>query len=402
MGRSHNCKCNGKIRCDRPRPFAQSSFRDTGALTVGRAPAVVLQAGLIVAAGSFVLDQFNATQIDAAVIDGYRLINPPYSPVELDRIRTQRGVLGERLQRRPDDPEGLRLLCRLAEAELRWNVIQNEDELDFTDQKEFTRIWNQATLRVFLRELQRQLKENPTDGEAKRRSFQAAIADADLVATLNITQRRYPFTPELPMMCAAAAVANDDKEELERQVELLRFTWPSKSDSLFETGAICLLADRKDLTELVWQDSLRASNYCRSFMLGTAIGHWSQSEALQLFGPSNYADAVDAALKGGGPAVWERAEVLWSELEQPVVPEAALLRVRHLEIRHPAGVLQWLEKILQVHSENVPLLTEYAKKLDKAGRRKDALAEWHRIQYLDPQNEAAKKAIEEPAKAAQR
>lgn len=374
------------------------SLRTSGSVAVGALVAVPIKLCLIVAAGTYLTDQHAATEVDDVVVVGHQILHSPVTAPKLDRISTTRAVLLDELKKRPDDPEGLRLLCRLTEAQLRWQILLSGRGDTVRDDPELEQEWKRTTLSSLLTKLTALEKTDNAQAPALRQELIRRITRLDLAAVLDLTQRTCPLMPKIPFSRAATALLLSDTDAFNSQVSIVRFSEPAGASSLFGFGVLSLQAENTKLAKEFWTASLNLSEEFRVAMLAEGGRHWKAEELLSMFGPQDYVTGVRAAKKAFNSALstqlWNRAEELWQDAATPTDAETSLLRTEHLlRDGRTEEVFAWLEKATKDHSNDPRLLQHYARLLEQKGDYEGSRERWIRIRFLDPGNAEADKAI---------
>ena len=376
---------------------ADSSLRQAGAITVGTYYAAAVQLCLVSAAVSFLPDQVAATGIDEMVVAGHRILNQP-EPDSLDRLSETRATLQRRLQKRRDDPEGLQMLSRLADAEFRWKFLLSTRGEAVRQDPGFALVWDAMTVQQLVDQLWRLERQNPYAAQRLRGTIIRFLNQTCLPQTIEYLQKRYPLMPGIADTRAEVALLRSDPELFEQQVAVAEFVEPAGADVLFNLGSLALRCGKSDLTQQLWDRSLAVSDRFRALMLTDGRNQWSEEKAMELFGPQNFVSCVVAADAAGNAALkrqlWKRAEVLWPDVVQPADSEAAAARATQLVATNRAEeAIAWLDTALEQLSDDLHLRRQHALLLEKAERYRDALEDWHSIQYLDPGNAEADAAV---------
>lgn len=374
-----------------------AKLKESGALRFGWV-GLPVQLILVVLAASQFQDQLAATRIDEPVVDGYQMLNSPVQISRLGRIGELKATLKERLVMRNDDVEGLRMMTLLADAEFRLAILRMGLGATLEDNPEFSRLWDYYSIQVLVSQLAQTERQQPLTGKQLRQQMLQVLRKTQLPEFFESLQQLYPTMPRLAEGRADIAVLLKDDELFENQVRIARFADPSNGGTLFKLGSLGLRCGRPDLTKTVWQQCLTLSSLHRPFILMEAREEWTAVEALELFGPRDYVECVEAAetcpdvdLKY---ELRKRAEELWTTIDLPVDAQSALVRVEQLRTTgREEQAVEWLQETLKEHPEDVPLRRHFAQILEKQLHFIDARREWERILYLASDDKEAQKAI---------
>ena len=372
-----------------------TSVRETGAVRSSSTVVLTIQICVLCAAAAQIPDLIAAAEIDSRVVAGHRLLTPPMTPNKLDRLKAEQSLLEARLSKRPDDPEGLRMLSRLALVDFRWQImladsgesIKAQDDLDAAFQK-FTIYALAAVAR----------QDHPET--AHIRSQIAPMLDTSgMPEILENLQHRFPLMPRIALARAQISVLLDDDAMYARQAYMAMFVEPANAEMLFQLGSLALRCGQPEFAQRLWQRSSQLSvDYLTGIFLN-ARGHWNQNEALQLFSPRDYTRCVQAAQKSQDltltTKLYERAEQFWDEQQSRRTDTVDLLRAVHLNaIGRTDDAISWLRECVLLPGERLAHRRYLAQLLEDTGLYMDAMQEWHAIRTLASGDAQADAAIE--------
>ena len=375
-----------------------AKLKEAGSVRVGRLVVTPLQLLLAVAAATQIPDQLAATKIDEVIVAGHRILNSPVQADELVGLAPTRAALENALAEREDDPEGLRMLTRLAEAEFRWAILQQGRGETLKDNPKFGRLWDNVNFQALITQLSQIERDEPTTAKRLRKQMLETLSDVKLAEVLERVQQRYPMMPRLSGERADIAVLTSDVELFDQQAAIAQFADPANAGTLFKIGSLALRRGRPELTKQVWQDSLTLTPEFRSLMLLDGRLQWSNAETLELFGPRDYVACVHAAQRcpdvGLRQQLWQNSEEFWTNIGATPDVESSRVRVAHLLAQsRKAEALTWLETSLKQHHGDLKLRRLYAQQLEQNGQFRSALREWNHILFLDAGDEEAAVAI---------
>lgn len=375
-----------------------AKLKESGSIRLGRLVVTPLQVLLVLAAATQIPDQLAATQIDEVIVEGHRILNFPVQATKLEGLADTRAALEQTLLGREDDPEGLRMLIRLAEAEFRWTVLKQGRGESLKDNPEFFRLWDKVTIQALITQLTQIERDEPTTGRRLRQQMLATLKVVPLPEILERVQQRYPMMPRLSGERADIAVLTDDIRLFDEQAAMAQFADPSNAGTLFKIGSLALRVNRPELAKQVWQRSLALTPEFRSLILLDGRLQWSNAETLELFGPPSYVACVHAAEHCPEPGLrqqlWLKSEEFWEKIGPTPDAEASRVRVTHLLAqKRKDEALAWLEASLKLHHDDMKLRRLYAQQLELDGQFRNALREWNHLLFLDAGDEEASTAI---------
>lgn len=370
-----------------------------GGLPVHPAGAVSLQLCVLSAAVLYLPDQWFAREVHHSVVAARRLLEYPVTPDELDQLAVTRELLQHRLQRRPDDPAGLRALSRLANAEFRWTVMRAEGGEQIRQNPGFEMIWNRYTPMLFARRLSAIAAEDTAAAATVRQQLHSICRASRLPQVLEQLQAQFPLMPTVSELRAELAVLFQDSDLFQQQVRQGTFVEPANATTHVRLGLLALDAAEPEVAIELWQRAAALQPSARSVVLEQAERVWSPQQALEQFGPADYAECILTAESSRNPdlkkLLYEQAERLWHE--NSTAPSAALagVRARHLSATDRLDqAISYLREQIERLEDNVPLRKRLAISLEQAGLFSDSLDEWHAIRYLSRKDRAtAEKAI---------
>lgn len=370
----------------------------SGAFTCSKAVSVTTTLLAIIATAGFLPDQWHATKIDQHVVTGHRLLIDPVRAEDLDQIPQISDELAKSLSQRPDDAEGLRLLCRMSTTSLRWKTLLQAAGDDIRVDRGLSNRWRDWTLFRLVGSLHQIEKESPAEGRKLRAQITGLAMDLNLPQTLKSAQDQLPHLPGVALAHAAYAAIANNPEQFQQQVLWSTIIDPANAEKQFELGLLALRMGKTDLGTACWERSLKLSNRYRSAILEDAVQFYPADEAMQKFGPGTYQLCAESALAARNPQLriqlWNHAEDLWKKLPAPISEADNVLRLRHLKTtRQTDLIMPWLEVTLNDYPDNLELRSEYAKQLEASGKHIDAVKQWQRILFHHPDNRAASKNI---------
>ena len=361
--------------------------------TIACSKSVSIFATLLVAlaAAGFLRDQWHATQIDQDVVFGHRLLLAPIQSEDLDQVHLVKNRLSQSLATRPDDPEGLRLLSRLAIAEVRWQTLLSATDSEIRNDPNVSNRWKVWTLFHIVANLSQIEAKSPTEGRKLRLELNKIIDSQQLSETLAAIQSAIPHLPGIPVTRASVAAIQQDTKLFQQQAKLSQIIAPANAETLFELGILALRLNLPELAAGCWHQSLDLTNEFRAAILQDAIQFMPTQEALKQFGPESYSLCTQSAVATRNTELkqqlWDRAEQLWTTVAQPAPENDVKQRIQHLKLSARLHLIMPLvQSALKSHPDSVPLREEYAKQLEANGKFTDALKQWERIQFHHPDN----------------
>lgn len=364
------------------------------AVPIHPAVAVSLQLCLLSAAIVYLPDQAAAQDLYGSVVAGRRLLEYPVTPDELDQLPETRTTLHQKLRRRQDDPSGLRVLSRLADAEFRWSVMRAEGGDTIRNDPGFEMVWNRYTAMLFARRLAAIAETDAAMAATIRQRLRTICENAGVPAVLQQLQGRFPLMPTVSELRAELAVLFDDDDLFAQQVRQGTFVEPANATTHIRLGLLAVDADQPQEAIELWQRAAMLQPSARSVVLEQAQRRWSVAEAFHLFGPTTYAESVLTAESSRSASLkkllYDQAESFWERnIDAPDVALAGL-RGRHLQATgRLTEAIEFLQQQIEQQEQVVPLRRRLAVYLEEAGRFSDSLDEWHAIRYLSPRDRAA-------------
>ena len=371
-----------------------------GAIHCGRLAVVIMQILLIAGGAAFISDQSKAADVDRSVVSGHRLLTRPMTVEKLDRLQEERSILENRLAGRPDDPEGLRMLSRLAVADFRWRVMLAGHGEAIREHASFGFLYEQATMFELSCRFAAITQQDPDAAAGMLSQLVAAVEAAQLQKIFLDLQLRFPLMPNIAVALAAIDVLHGDGDEdaFVSWVETAQFVEPANAKTLFMLGALSLRCGKADIATRLWARSSQLSLEFQSQILMDARNYWEATVAMELFGPRSYVECVRSAEVAGDrmlkAELWARAEQLWSAVAASPVEDSDLMRGVQL---HQTGrseqAIQWLKDCVVQPGNRLPHRRYLARVLEESGRYMDALIEWHAIRALAASDAQADAAI---------
>lgn len=341
-------------------------------------------------------DQWNAVQLDKSLVTARQLLRKPVTPESLRRIPDELDLLQERLECRPDDNEANRVVMWLNVARFRYEVMQADDPV-VDQRKNFNDLWGDTTLFAIVRRLSDLRTEDPY----LRLDWLQQLAEIggrlQLPETLRQVQQRCPLIPHL----AEERARLDAIFELGEQESLFEkavFVRPASTSLWYELGLLATANKKYEQAQDYWRRSLQLGERHRGDILEEVQQFSSVSKALEAFAPTSYAGTAQAALSSKdselAAALWGLADEQWAAQEPPTDEVTCLLRGKHLlQKGERESAITWLQSCLDNAGDNLKISLELAMLLEKEERYKEALQQWSRIQYHDPDNVKAAEAV---------
>jgi len=372
----------------------------SGSIVCGRPVVIAVQLCLVCATAAFIPDQKAAAEIDPIIVSGKKLLFKPVTPEKLDAVPANRKLLTATMRFRPDDPEGWRMLWKLASAEFRWNVLLKGQGDAIRDAKQFDTQWRKTSIFWLANELAKTAAQDPAAAKQTRIQLRPILLDAGLPVILRSLQQRFPIMPNVAAARAELAVLVGDDALFEQQVAQARFVEPSNPDVTFRLGQLALNQGKRELAVQLWQTCVLQSNRFRGVILIEARTHWSEDEAMTMFGPNTYTESVQSARTCNDSKLraklFDRAESLWPSVEDASIDEIASLRAVHLSAtKRPDEAIEWLEGLVKqsANSDRIEIRKQLAQLQQQQSKFADALQQWRAILYLDPNDAQARAAI---------
>ena len=377
---------------------ADPSPRRSASLPCSPLVAFGLQLGLIAAASMFLQDQWASVEVDRSVVEGHQVLMKPIDPTKLDQVENLKQTLTQRLNARPDDAEGLRILTRLADAEFRWKVMLAAEGASVRDKPGFGTLWERSSIHQIMGALAEMEASNATLAGTLRDQLNSLSNNDKLPEVFQRIQTRYPLMPQIAETRCAIAVLQNDMPLFEQQARHALFVQPANAGTAMALGTLALQCRQHQLAKQLWQASLKNSEEFRPDILMAAMRHWSLDETMELFGPKNYVECVHAASKSHDrdqkDELWKRAEDIWNSLRVTQDESTMSLRAAHLVATDRADeALKWLRECLKKEGDNLILSRDLARLLEQQQQYRAALEHWYRIQFLVPDDPEAEKAI---------
>lgn len=378
-----------------------SNARRTGAVQGGRMLVFSVHLCLISSAAAYFFDQKAAAEIDQSVVSATNLLAYPVDADELDQVNNERQLLEQRLRRRPDDPEGLTMLAKLADADFRWRVMRSEYGKAVRKRTGFELLWQRYTPLTIAADLAALSERNPIAAVQRRVTVQQKLKDSGLADVFSRIQRRFPLMPNIAERRAELAILNADPEEFARQSRHALFVEPANAETYYRLGLLAMYDGQHESAEQYWKQSTELAAAYRGSILLHAKQHWPGEEAMQLFGPTSYIECIVAAQECRDvplkTTLLNRSERLWSEQLAPQDDDSvAALRAWQLTSeKRDNDAVAWLRERVRLPGEHVTLRRQLARVLYRQKKFDEAAAEWHTINYLLPDDPEAVAALQE-------
>ena len=171
----------------------------------------------MLAAAALIRDQAAAANVDRSVVAGHYLLTRPVTPEKLDGLHDERLLLEDRLARRQDDAEGLRMLSRLAITDFRWHVMLADNGDSIRNHTRFGLAFQKLTL--FALAAVARHDHAPTEGI--RSQLAPMLHASGLPVILENLQHRFPLMPNIALARAQVSIL------LSRRCHVCRAGFPS-------------------------------------------------------------------------------------------------------------------------------------------------------------------------------
>ena len=260
---------------------------------------------LMAGAGALLPDQLAAEQLHRSIVSGNRLLQQPITPEKLDRITTERSVLAERIRQRPDDPEALRLMTRLAAAQFRWDVMLQLSPQEMIRASNFHHRFQQLSVYQYARNMLAASDSQETQ-DAMIGVIEPALKAAAPQAAFGQAASRYPLMPGIARGQAELAALLGDVDTFRQEVRRLNFVEPHNARSAWFLGVLAADLGELQLAEQLWTRSVTLSRGFQAHILEAAEQVMEPDAAYQKFGPKTFDLCVVVALDGPGTTQRDR------------------------------------------------------------------------------------------------
>ena len=260
---------------------------------------------LMAGAGALLPDQLAAEQLHRSIVSGNRLLQQPITPEKLDRITTERSVLAERIRQRPDDPEALRLMTRLAAAQFRWDVMLQLSPQEMIRASNFHHRFQQLSVYQYARNMLAASDSQETQ-DAMIGVIEPALKAAAPQAAFGQAASRYPLMPGIARGLAELAALLGDVDTFRQEVRRLNFVEPHNARSAWFLGVLAADLGELQLAEQLWTRSVTLSRGFQAHILEAAEQVMEPDAAYQKFGPKTFDLCVVVALDGPGTTQRDR------------------------------------------------------------------------------------------------
>ena len=359
---------------------------------------VLFQIGLIAAGCVFIQDQWASAEIDKSVVDTYKALAKPYDPIELKRAESLKQTLVERLATRPDDAEGMRALTRLTDTEFRLKVLLAARGESVLGDKGFGMLWERSTIDQIMGSLAELDVSDPPFATNLRSQLTELANEVSLPEIFRRTQLQYPLMPQIAETRCAIAILQNDTVSLIEQANHAMFVQPANAAISLALGKLALQASQPELAKQLWDNSLKYSAQFRPVIMVNAAKHWSVEEIMDLFGPKNYAECVEAARNSQDnkqrQELLKRAEEIWNTLTEEQSESTKSVRAAHLvSTNRTDEAVKWLEECMKADGDNLIITRDLARLQEKQQMYRTSLDLWYRIQFHLPGYTEADAAI---------
>ncbi len=359
----------------------------------------VVRCCCLVAAAAFVPDLVHAHQIYWPVVQAEKAIRPPITRQALEKLPELRQQLVAGLKDRPDDVDGWSTLVAVTEAEFRLDLIESLS-MSPPEDKQLQAVWDGMSPFPLTILLERQKKSLTSQSmEETRTVLNGSLSRHDWLADSQASLSRIPLMPGLRAEAIAMNFARLGDPPPANDLKGLLFTDPANAPRITMAGNVSFFANDDEWARLLWQRSNFVSEVFRSEILTAASEKLPHADCLKEFAPAAYEDTVPVALKVQEPglreALWGLADEQWQRLvAENLTDRQRVVRAQQLQVRRSvAEALTWIEESLVELPENLELRRMRADLLEQAGRFQDAMGEWYRIEYLDPENRSVESAL---------
>lgn len=361
----------------------------TGAIRCGGLVVLPCQICLLCAGAAFLSDQWEAAEIDKSVVAGNAIVTHPVTPEKLERLESERRLLQERLRQRPDDPEGLLLVSRLADAEFRRRLLVTTRGTGILQNPGLDMIWQRFAPGQAAMQLASLEQRDASAADRVRSQTDRVLHDTKLPEILEFLQQRFPLMPNIAEARAEVSILEGNEDLFRAQLLQASMVEPASAESLYRLGSLALGWRRTELAQQLWRRSSQLSTEYQAAIMAEATGQWSDEEVFELFGPRTYEACVTAAQASRNrqlkSKLFDNAEGLWCREKIKPTRRVELLRAAHLAATgRPDEAIAWMQDRVTKPGDHVELRRNLARLLEKQGQNQDALGEWLLILYLKP------------------
>lgn len=361
--------------------------------------AVSMKSCILIGTLCYLPDVWSAVNVFRNVVAAERALTAVSSnttPEELGRYQSQ---LETALLRRPDDPDGLQSLFDIQEACFRKRLIDAASGSASLAEPEFQKAWQQLSITGLADQiLAIRRSADPSVNRLLVRDTAALLRQSPVESTLTRILKNIPLMPGTRVNLIAYKLITDDQPLPDSEGLKVLFSEPGNSRRLFQVGYFYGQQNQLSNCRKYWEHALTASDTFRRAVLEAAQIYWSPPDAVSMFGPQTYEDAVRLASEvPAGPLrreLWLAADRQWESLKPPQTVSQNFSRIIHLtNTDGDEAASQWAAECLVDHPENTEFRTQLANLLEKQGKVSEAISEWHRIEHFDPGNRAASAAL---------
>jgi len=335
-----------------------------------------------------------ADKVYPAIVDSFRLLKSPVTRNSLAQLSDLKEQLSSSLKQYPDNPVIWDLLASISEAQFRLRIIDDLSPAGATiDDKQLQSAWSQLTPLEFAQRIESQ-KQNlpPEDFQQLQAKIIALSREFPWQQIARQASRQMPLAPGNAVDAVAGAIStgNLDNVQLDELIAV-RFTAPAGSRWLYQCGVACLIARQPERATDFWKQSLQFSESYRINILVNALRVWTPAEALEKFAPIEYGATVRGAMAKPSPeleaGLWNLAVAQWPEVANTPTIDQRIQRANYLLRRETnESAIKWIDDCLLQFPETLELRHMRADTLEKQGKLEDAIAEWVRYEYFNPQS----------------
>ena len=354
----------------------------------------LLRVALVAAACGSIPELWQADQGYSAIVQTTRILGNPVTRETLRHLPELQKELIVSLRHHPDDPLVLGSLVRVMEARYRLEVIDDLTASDTpVDDLQLQNFWQPLTP-LGLADRYALLRNRP-DSQQFRMIQKTLKVVSDKFPWQDLAReasRRMPLSPGLAVDAAAGSMSLESLEEVQLdELNAVRFSSPADARRLYQSGLVCLIANRPEQTLAFWRQSLAASESFRVQILADALRHWTLEQSLSLFAPEEFAATVRAASSASSPelreGLWQIAGVQWAAVAAHPAVDQRIQRATYLARRESNELaLVWIDECLAELPSNLTLRQMRAETLEKQGEFTEAMSEWMRYGHFDPES----------------
>ncbi len=361
----------------------------------------LLRLALVAAACGAVAELRQADQVYPAVVESARLFGSSVTRDRLERLPVLEEQLTAVLRNYPDDLIVRDSLVSVLEAGFRLRLI---DRLappgSPVDGPQLQDAWTQLTpLGLASRVVMLKTNQDPASFKQLRTLLETLSNEFPWREMAREASCQIPLAPGLAVDAAAGSISIGHLDDAQLgELTAVRFTHPAGARWLYQSGMVCLIADRPQQAIEFWNQSVDVSESFRVNILLDALRFWAPDQALELFAPLEYAATVRAALSMSSAeleaGLWKQAESQWLTAAQNPTADQRVQRANYLLRREsPETALEWIDACLVEFPEMLELRQIRAETLEKLGKLDEAIGEWLRYEHYDSKSTLPAAAI---------